>query len=133
MGFMIADMLHHSHHDHGHAVAAAADAGESVSAAAASSAAAIDPSVINDTLGIPENIATDMNLDLDNLAPALSDADLSSLGDSFNGAAGLDLGNVDVGSFEVPEISVPDINIDIGNIDVGGGGGFDFGGGGIDF
>lgn len=132
MGFMIADMLNHSHHDHGHAVAAAADAGNSVSEAA-SSAAAIDPSVINDTLGIPDNIATDMNLDLDNLAPALSDADLSSLGDSFNGAAGLDLGNIDVGTFSVPDISIPDINIDVGSIDVGGGGGFDFGGGGIDF
>lgn len=129
MGFMIADMLNHSHHDHGHAVAAAADAGTSVSEAA-SSAALVDPAVINDTLGIPDNIATDMNLDLDNLAPALSDADLSSLGDSFNGAAGLDLGNVDVGSFDVPDISIPDISIDVGSIDVGGG--FDFGGG-IDF
>lgn len=132
MGFMIADMLNHSHHDHGHAVAAAAEAGNSGPTEAASSAAAIDPAVINDTLGIPDNIATDMNLDLDNLAPSLSDSDLSSLGDSFNDAAGnLDVGSLDVGSFDVPDISVPDISIDVGNIDVGGG--FDFGGGGIDF
>ncbi len=125
MGFMIADML--NHHDHSHAAAAAAvDAGHSVSDAAT----AIDPSVINDTLGIPDNIATDMNLDLDNLAPALSDADLSSLGDSFNDAAGnLDVGSLDVGSFDVPDMpdfSIPDI--DVGSIDVGGFdvGGFDF-------
>ena len=130
MGFMISDMLNHSHHDHGHAVAAAADAGSGLTDAA-SAASAIDPAVINDTLGIPDNIATDMNLDLDNLTPALSDSELSSLGDSFNDAAGnLDVGSLDVGSFDVPDISVPDISIDIGSIDVGGG--FDFGGG-IDF
>ena len=111
MGFMIADMLHH--HDHGHAVAAASvEAGNSVSAAAAT---AVDPAVINDTLGIPGNIAADANLDLGNLSPALSDADISSLGDSFNDVAG----NLDIGSIDIGNIDVDVGSLDLGDLDFG--------------
>ncbi|HYD17523.1 MAG TPA: hypothetical protein VEF76_03495, partial [Patescibacteria group bacterium] len=125
MGFMIADMLGHSHHSHDHAASAAAAAGDSSSPVATDAGVpagqdlftpgadplpvdsipavdSVDPSVLNDTLGIPDDIAAGANLDLDNLSPSLSDSDLSSLGlgDTFNDAAGnIDVGTIDVGNF----------------------------------
>lgn len=112
LGFMIFDMLAHDHH-----------------AGAAAAVAAVDPAVVNETLGISDSVAADAGIDVGNLSPALSGDELSGLGDAFNGAA-LDVGSLDVGTFEVPDvpdISVPDIDaggFDLGGIDIGG---FDIG------
>jgi len=127
LGFMIADMLsHHHHHDVvTTAAGAATDAASSV--AVTEAVQSVDPSVINDTLGIPDNIAADAGIDVGNLAPELSSAELSGLDGAFNDVSGIDVGNIDVGTFEVPDI--PDISVP--DIDVGGGldlGGIDFGG-----
>lgn len=111
MGFMIADMLTHHHHH-------AADAAASVASSAP------DPAVLNEAIGIPDNVAADAGLDLDNLSPSLSDAEMGDLSGAFNDAGSLDVG--DIGNVDVPDVDVPDFDMpDLGDIgDVFGG--FDF-------
>ncbi|MEZ0260351.1 MAG: hypothetical protein ACAH80_05035 [Alphaproteobacteria bacterium] len=113
MGFMIADMLTHHHH---HADVA--------SSAASAVSSAPDPAVLNEAIGIPDNVAADAGLDLDNLSPSLSDAEMGDLSGAFNDAGSLDVG--DIGNVDVPDVDVPDFEMpDLGDIgDVFGG--FDF-------
>lgn len=113
MGFMIADMLSHSHHHHAHGATEVA-----------ASAASVDASVLNDTIGISPDVAAGAGVDLENLSPDLSAVELEGLGGAFNDAS-LDLGNLDVGDIGVGDldlggldISMPDI--DFGGIDIGG-------------
>ncbi|MDE1152632.1 MAG: hypothetical protein PW788_08860 [Micavibrio sp.] len=112
MGFMIADMLS-SHND--------------------VNISTPDPHVINDSLGIPDSIATDIGINLDGLAPSLSDDAMSGLSGAFNDSSigNIDVGNIDISvpDFSMPDISIPDISIPDISIDVGGGG-MDFSGGG---
>ena len=114
LGFMIADMLSHNHHHH---VGAVTEAASTAAVDAGSHAAAletVDASVVNDTLGIPDNVAADVGLDVDHLTPELSGAELSGLDGAFNDVSGIDVGNIDVGTFEVPDIpdiSVPDVDV----------------------
>ena len=110
MGFMIADMLS-NHHD--------------------VNIPTPDPHIINDSLGIPDGIATDIGIDLGNLAPSLSDDALSGLSQSFNdiSVGNIDIGTVDVSvpDFTMPDISIPDISVPDISISVDVGGSFDFG------
>ena len=110
MGFMIADMLS-NHHD--------------------VNIPTPDPHVINDSLGIPDNIATDIGIDLGNLVPSLSDDALSGLSQSFNdiSVGTIDVGSIDVSvpDFTMPDISIPDISIPDISVSIDVGGNFDFG------
>ena len=108
LGFMIADMLSHDHHHH---VGEAASAAVTDVATPAAAFDGVDASVVNDTLGIPDNVAADVGLDMDNLTPDLSGMDLSGLDGAFNDVAGIDVGTLEVP--DIPDISVPDIDLDI--------------------
>lgn len=109
MGFMLADMLSHHHHH--------------VDTAASAVSSMPDPAVLNEAIGIPDNVAADVGLDLDNLSPSLSDAELGDLSGAFNDAGSIDvgdIGNVDL-DVDVPDFEMPDLG-DVGDVF----GGFDF-------
>jgi hypothetical protein len=110
MGFMLADMLSHHHHH--------------VDTAASALSSAPDPAVLNEAIGIPDNVAADAGLDLDTLTPSLSDADMGDLSGAFNDAGSIDVG--DIGNVDIPDVDVPDFDMpDLGDVgDVFGG--FDF-------
>lgn len=72
----------------------------------------VDAAFANDSLGLTQDVATQLNIDTDTLVPdiaeTLGNIDKIDLGD-FNLS---DLGNIDVANID-------DFNVDVGNVDVG--------------